>query len=135
MTLIRLTLRKPVISTGSNGPLGSEKDLALGFGDVYATEYKGSGDTKFQTVVITKMLQIITRLRRKEAFLWGLRCYIFVFEGLKLRNILTKLVRRTYISPEFLLNLVYHAIDLEQSVLCRRKRCAIDLSSSINEKE
>ena len=28
MTLIRLTRRKPEISTGSNGPLGSEKDLA-----------------------------------------------------------------------------------------------------------
>ena len=29
MTLIHLILRKPKISTGSNGPLGSEKDLAL----------------------------------------------------------------------------------------------------------
>jgi hypothetical protein len=29
------------------------------FGDVYTTEYKGSGDTKCHTVVIKKMLQVL----------------------------------------------------------------------------
>ena len=35
------------------------------FGDVYTSEYKGSEDTKCQTVVIKKMLQVLDKEEKK----------------------------------------------------------------------
>ena len=35
------------------------------FGDVYTTEYKSAGDTKCQTVVVKKMLQVLDQEEKK----------------------------------------------------------------------